>query len=305
MTPADHEAGSARSLPDFDSQWDYSDPTGTERAFREILAETAEEADASYRAQLLTQIARAQGLQRQFDAAHATLNDAQERLREDMPIAQVRCALERGRVFNSAGEAEQARPRFLEAWVLARQAGLAGYAVDAAHMLGIVESGEEALQWNLRALELAEGSSDPQAQRWRGSLHNNIGWTYHDGADYETALQHFQRALEIRLGEGGEENIRIARWCVARCLRSLSRIEEALRIQRELEEEIAGLESPDGYVPEEIGECLLALGRSKEARPYFAQAYERLRKDPWLVEREPERLQRLRTLAGPENEAKD
>ncbi len=305
VTPDSREASAPEPLPDFDSQWDYSDPAGTELVFRRILAETADEADASYRAQLLTQIARTQGLQRQFDAAHATLEEAQGELRGEMPTAYVRYLLERGRVLNTAGEPAEARPCFMEAWLLSHDSDLDGYAVDAAHMLGIVESGEEALRWNLRALELAERSSDPGAQRWRGSLHNNIGWTFHEDRDYDRALAHFERALELRREEGKEENIRIARWCVARCLRSLARLEEALGIQRELEQEIAGLDNPDGYVAEEIGECLLALGRREEARPYFAQAYRRLSQDPSLVEGEPLRLRRLRALAGLASEAKD
>ncbi|HEX8682227.1 MAG TPA: hypothetical protein VF707_07935 [Ardenticatenaceae bacterium] len=49
----------------------------------------------------------------------------------------------------------------------------------------------------------------------------------------------------------------------------------------------------DGYVYEELGECLLALGRPEQARPYFARAYEEFSQDPWLVEQEPVRLQRL------------
>jgi hypothetical protein len=52
----------------------------------------------------------------------------------------------------------------------------------------------------------------------------------------------------------------------------------------------------DGYVFEEIGECLLALNRVGEAQPYFAKAYKLLSEDLWLVEREPHRLERLRQL---------
>jgi tetratricopeptide (TPR) repeat protein len=305
VRPDRHDTSPTQPLPDFDSQWDYSDPAGTESVFREILAATADRADASYRAQLLTQIARTQGLQRQFEAAHATLDDVEAMLVDDMPTAQVRHLLERGRVFNSAGDVARARPCFAEAWRLARRSELDGYAVDAAHMLGIVESGEESMRWNFQAMQLAENSDEPRARRWRGSLHNNIGWAYHEHGDYDGALTHFKRALVIRLQEGSKESIRIARWCVARCLRSLGRVEEALQIQRELEQELAGLESSDGYVPEEIAECLFALGRAEEAKPYFAQAHERLRNDPWLAEREPERLRRLRDLAGLTNEAKD
>jgi hypothetical protein len=53
----------ARSaLPDFDRLWDYDHPEVSEQAFREILP-LANSPDAEqYRLELLTQIARAQGL---------------------------------------------------------------------------------------------------------------------------------------------------------------------------------------------------------------------------------------------------
>ena len=173
-----------------------------------------------------------------------------------------------------------------------------GYAVDAAHMMGIVHlpSPDEALAWNHRALELAEASPDPAAQHWRGSLANNIGWAHFAKEEFATALDCFERALEYREAEDKPNEIRVARWCIARCLRSLGRTEEALVIQRELEKEIEHLDAPDGYVYEELAECLYALHRDEEAKPYFNQAHELLSKDAWLVEQEPERIRRLSEL---------
>ncbi len=167
-------------------------------------------------------------------------------------------------------------------------------AVDAAHMLAIAaESQDETLAWNERALELAEGSDDERAQRWRASLLNNLGWARHDGGDYEAALALFERALAERQKRGATRETRIARWCVARCLRSLGRLEEALAQQRALLAEEEALGEGSGFTWEEISECLLALGREVEARPHFAQAYAALSQDARLVAEEGERLARL------------
>jgi tetratricopeptide (TPR) repeat protein len=282
-------------MPDLQSLWDYDDPAGSEGRFREALADAN---DPEVRAELLTQVARALGLQRRFDEAHTQLDEAVAAVTEATPRARVRALLERGRVRNSSGERDAARPLFAEAWEAARAAGLDGLAVDAAHMLGIVDPPADALAWNRRALELAEASAEPDAQRWRGSLHNNIGWTHHADGDFETALVHFEAALAFRREKGDAGDVRVARWCVARCLRSLGRTDEALGIQRDLEAETAEDQNPDGFVPEEIGECLHALGRTDEARPYFARAHELLSKDPWLAESEPERIERLRNLSA-------
>jgi hypothetical protein len=56
----------------------------------------------------------------------------------------------------------------------------------------------------------------------------------------------------------------------------------------------------DGYVQEELGECLLSLGREAEAKAHFAAAYGNLSRDEWLKRDEPDRLERLRRLGGVE-----
>ena len=170
-----------------------------------------------------------------------------------------------------------------------------GCAVDAAHMLGIVDAPE--LTWNLKALELAETSSDERARRWRASLYNNVGWSYHDRGEFDAALAAFAKALRLREEQGDAKLIRIARWAVARVLRSLLRLDEALAIQRDLAAQERREGKTDGYVEEELGEVLLALGRADEARPHFARAYAELSLDEWLAEREAPRLERLRALS--------
>ena len=77
---------------------------------------------------------------------------------------------------------------------------------------------------------------------------------------------------------------------MARCLRSLGRTDEALTRQQALHAEHTALGTRDGFVLEELGECLLALGRGDEARPYFAQAHTELSQDAWLAEAEPARM---------------
>jgi tetratricopeptide (TPR) repeat protein len=286
-------------MTDIDALWNFEDPAATEAAFRALLPEAEREGGAS-RLELLTQLARTQSLQRKFPEAHALLDQVQSQLAPDMTRPRIRCLLERGRTFNSAGQQERARPEFLEAWRLALEAGEDWLAVDAAHMLAIAESGDASLSWNEKAMVHAERSSDPRARKWLGSLHNNIGWTYHDLGRYDEALEQFQSALACREAQGQIGAIRIARWCVARCLRSLGRTTEALEMQRALLAEFEAAGSVDGYVFEELGECLLELRRRDEARPFFARAHAELSK---LADRDgiaAERLQRLWALGTPD-----
>ncbi len=294
MTVADQDS----NVPDLHGLWDYNDPAESETKFRALLADVAEEGDEAFHAEVLTQVARAQGLQRQFDEAHGTLDEADAMIDSDMLRAKVRLLVERGRVFNSSGSADKAKPLFVEAWELASREGIDGLAVDAAHMVATVEVDQKALKWNQLALDLAHASADPDAQRWKGSLYNNIGWSHHSNGDYDKALTYFEQALQHRQAQGKADDIRIARWCFARCLRSVDRVEEALAIQRELAQEIGHTENPDAYVYEELAECLHAHGRTDEAKPHFRLAHELLSKDAWFAESEAPRLARLAMLGG-------
>jgi tetratricopeptide (TPR) repeat protein len=281
---------------DFDSLWDYSKPDETERKFREVLAEFSE--DDPFSLEVLTQIARAQGLQRKFDDAHSTLDIVETKLNNDASRARVRYLLERGRAFNSSGNADQARPLFEQAEELAARLAEDFYAVDAVHMLAITADPSQGLTLNLRAIKLAESSGQEKARNWLGSLYNNTGWSYRDLGDYESALEMFQKAEAWHGSRGRVNERRIAKWTVARTLRSMNRVAEALCHQMDLEQELESANQKDGYVFEEIGECLLALNRTEEAPPYFAEAYRLLSQDISLAEQEPARLERLRQLGN-------
>ena len=168
--------------------------------------------------------------------------------------------------------------------------------VDAAHMMAIVEPPERQLEWIERAINAAQESADPKARGWLGSLYNNAGWTYHELGRYHEALDTFRKGLEWQRQAGKEKEARIAAWTVARALRSLGRYQEALQMQLENHRRLKEIGEPDGYAEEEIGECLLALGREEEARPHFARAHALLAGDPWLNRDQPERLDRLAAL---------
>ncbi len=221
---------------ELDTLWDFQDAQASEAAFRSFLQKRTDENDC---AEISTQIARALGLQQRFDEAQAMLDSIEASLPDHSPRVRTRYYLERGRVLNSSGDAEASRPLFIHAWKSARGAGDDHYAVDAAHMLAIVEPPEKQLRWYHRAVELAEDSDDPRARNWLGALYNNAGWSYCDTNHFKDALPMFEKALAWRKEQGQTREIRIAEWTIARCLRSLGRTEEAVAIQERLCEEWA------------------------------------------------------------------
>lgn len=283
-------------IPLFDELWDYEQPGQTEARLRALLPQAEAVADATYHVQLLSQIARAQGLQQQFEAAHALLDEAERLLAQAKPLARIRVCLERGRLLNSARTADRGQALFQEAWQLALAAKVDFYAIDAAHMLGIVaETADEQLAWNLKALQVAMSTQHARSRRWLGALYNNIGWTYHDNEQYEQALAMFEKARDYYDRLLDVPRCQIARWTIGRTYRSLGRVAEALAVQETLLAEYEADEAA-GYTLEEMGECLWLLGRTAEAQPYFGRAYAVLAQDPWLAAHEPARLQRLQEL---------
>lgn len=282
-------------MVDFDALWNYDEPAKTEAAFLEVLPQVA--GDAEQHAQLLTQIARAQGLQGRFAEAQATLDHAQALLPAAPSRAHVRLLLEHGRVLNSSGRRDDSQPIFKQAYELAASLQDDFDAVDAAHMLGIVLPADDAVAWNARALAMAEASSDAKARRWAGSLLNNMGWTYHDQGQHEEALSYFQRALQVREAAGNANATRIAKWCVGRELRALNRADEAMSIQLDLLAEWEAAGGEDGYVFEELAECALVLNQPAQAQRYAALAHKSLSQDAWFAAHEAQRLQRLKSIA--------
>jgi tetratricopeptide (TPR) repeat protein len=245
---------------DVRAAWDFDDLPASARRFEQRATSTS---DTDEQAVWETQVARTYGLADRFDAANDLLDTiAATALGAH---ARARLAIERGRVLNSSGDPTAAEPLFASAHDLARTAGRDGLAVDALHMkaiaLGATGDIEGSATAALAALELAESSPDPTATAWLPALLNNLGWTRHDDGDYTGALALFERAVEHRLADDSSAaQIVVAEWAVARTLRSLGRLEDALAIQQRLATQPAGTDDP--YVAEEIAACLAALGRS-------------------------------------------
>lgn len=312
------------TLPDIDALWDFGDPAASEARFGQLLERMRGQAPADYLAQIHSQIARTHSLRADFAAAGCWLDEgealclAAETRGEDVRTARVRLLLERGRCLNSDGDPAAGAPLFQAALAAAEAAGEEHLACDAAHMLGIALPGEEGLAWNRRAIAMAEAARDPRARRWLGSLYNNSGWSLHDQGRYDEALELFEKSLTFREAQDpAGEAARIARWCRARCLRSLGRLEVALSEQRALleagraargaAEDIAAdggdansddADGDDGFVHEELGELLLALGRPDEARGHFARAHALLSRLTGLETLDEGRLARLQALGA-------
>jgi len=274
--------------------WDFDDLDTTERRLREQLAL---ETDDSAKAEVLTQLARVEGLRDRFDAGDRLIDDAAG-LAGDSAKARARLDLERGRLRRSSGDGEAALPLFESAFAIALEADESFIAVDAAHMAALVAPDPTGfIAWTQRGIELAEAHGD--ADYWLGPLLNNLGWQYYEQGEFEQALNAFEQALLARERDpDNPEAAEIARYAVGKAMRALGRSGEAVPL---LEQAVAwadSVDAPDGWLHEELAEEYAAVGRDDDARVHARLA------EPLLLAADPsfaddaDRVARLRSLAG-------
>jgi tetratricopeptide (TPR) repeat protein len=262
---------------DLDALWDFNRPEVSEQRFRDALA------GASPDEQLIlqTQIARTHGLRREFDKAQAQLAALQPAIAGAGAEARVRWWLETGRSLASATHRpdeltpqarDAARQAFGQALAAARAAQLDALAIDAIHMFTFVDTApDQQLRHAQDALAIALASRQPAAQRWAASIRHNLGLAWHRLGRFDEALAQFQQAQALRATQGDARRERIARWMVAWTLRAQQRLDEALAMQLQLEQELDVAGAPDPFVFEELEALYRAKGDASRTAVYAAR----------------------------------
>lgn len=295
VVPLTSMAQSESTLPDFDKLWNYGDPAATETKFRELLPQAVAAGDPSYHLQLITQIARTYSLRNNFDEAHKLLDEVEKQLTPNLKLARVRYLLERGRTFNSAGEPGDAEPLFIEAYELAESIGEMRHAIDAVHMVAIVQTdAEKQVEWNLKGIALAD--KNPEQKGWLNALYNNIGESYLKLEDYPNAHKYFYKLSEFQKARTGEADMYTMK-DLAKSLRLAGSAQHALMMMHEVLEKLTAKGTDDGWIREELAEDYRALGNHAGAKPHFVKAYELLSKDEYCIKHEKEKLEHLKEMA--------
>jgi tetratricopeptide (TPR) repeat protein len=172
-----------------DELWNADDMAGTEARIR-VELEQGGPYDEAERAELKTQLARAIGAQERYDDAAELLIEVES---EDAPVVITRILLESGRILHSAGKPTDAAPLFLRAAEIADEAKSPFLRIDALHMLAM-STPSNIEHWTAQAVDIAESSDDPRTQRWLIALHNDLGWHYFDGGEFDQALAELTEA---------------------------------------------------------------------------------------------------------------
>lgn len=259
---------------DISTLWDFNKPEISEERFRSALS-TASGDDALI---LQTQIARTYGIRRNFSQAQKILADIELQIQSANDEARVHYFLELGRTYSSgthppetqtAKVRELARSAYMRAAELAQNGKLDSLAIDALHMMTFVDTApEEQIEWNRKAIALMKSSSQQDARKWAGSLHNNMGYALYLLERYDDALVEFKLALSANEQDGNPQKIRVAHWMIAWTLRALGQLNEAIEIQLRLEKECDEVGEPDPYVLEELELLYKALNNKEKAEFY-------------------------------------
>lgn len=257
--------------------WDHSKPALSEQRFRDALAAATDDEALI----LQTQIARTWGLRKDFVRAREILASISDPVKKASAEVQVNYFLELGRTYASAAHPkelltaearQQARSLFLQAFETARHSRLDYLAIDALHMMPMADPDPKAqLEWDLKALDYLEGSSQPAARKWEASLRNNVGYAKHLLGQYDEALAQFRLSLAAHERAGKTKNVRIAYWMIAWTLRAQGKVQEAIDIQLRLEREWEQAGEPDPYVFEELEHLYRSAGDAARADAYAAK----------------------------------
>ena len=307
---------------DLDTLWNFEDPAAAEITLRGLLTvhETTNDAtgaptggatdDAQQEIEIIenrwielkTLLARSLSLQGKLSEARASLDGAKNRLPPgddhalDVAPVWILWLIEKGRLCVLEKTPSQA-PRFLQdAWKRAVDSGHDYFVTDIALLMASIEEPKGRQAWIVRAIEVAEKSTQEKTKARLGELYSSLGWMQAELRQFENALRSFGRARTIFEGLGISDEVFFARWSTGKILRKMNRTEEALEVQNELLSEVASKSVLKGRLYEELAECLQSLKRPEEARPYFELAHQELSDNEWITDNQPLKLKRMKEL---------
>jgi len=151
-------------------------------------------------------------------------------------------------------------------------------AVDAAHMVAIVGTHDQQLEWAKKGIAAAErGGMDG----WLGPLWNNLGNTYLELKRYEDGLDALLKARKFHWKVGNEHSKLVADWAVGMAYQRLGELEKAKQWLRPVlawaERRLAEKDAPDrrewvALAHAQLGLVARAEGRIDDARAHLDAA---------------------------------
>ena len=242
--------------------------------YSQAVDQARKEFNRSVETEALAQVARMHLVRGEKDAGRPFLAEAAARADDSDPMGWSRYLGVRGRFEWQDNELAAARATFDTMYTYCSVNALHGRAVDAAHMIAIVaETPEEQIEWGRKGIEAAEAA---EGEQWLGPLWNNLGATYWDNKQFDSALACYERAREYHWRHSNELAKLFADYHIGMTLRHLGRHDEARQWLRPVLAwaERLGNHGAIGQACEDLGEVYLAEGNTAEGLALLQRARE-------------------------------
>lgn len=246
-----------------------------------LAAEAATETSALVEA--LSMVARGYLIQEQKDAGQPWLDRAAALATASDPQGWSRFLGVRGRFEWKNDDKPAAMKTFEAMYAFCVEHDLWSRAVDAAHMVAIVGTHEQQIEWARKGIAAAEKG---EMDGWLGPLWNNLGNTYDELKRPQEALDAWIQARHYHWKVGTETSKLVADWAVGLGHRKVGDYKAALQWQRPVlawaERRLVEKDEPErrewvALAKMELGLIALHDGRKEEAAALLEVAYPPLR----------------------------
>lgn len=239
--------------------------------YEKVAQLAAESGDVSSQTEALSQIARCYLIAGDSAAARHWLEQAKALASPKLPPGWSRYLGVKGRVEWKAGDLLAAKQTFKDQFVFCRDNKLTSRAIDAVHMIAIVGTLDEQIEWGLKGISEAETAGE---KRWLGPLWNNLAITYSDQKDYQMSYEAFLKAREYHWQYGNEANKLYADYHVGWVLRMKGDNDLALTWLRPALAWAERLENYDVMAQslQDIGEVMIAKDAGSAGLEYLRRA---------------------------------
>jgi tetratricopeptide (TPR) repeat protein len=233
-------------------------------AYRQVLDTAREEFNYSIETEALAQIARCFLATGRKDEGLEYLAKASQKATMTDPMGWSRFLGVRGRFEWKSDSLPAARQTFTDMFDFCQENALWGRMIDAANMMAIVaDSVDSQIEWGHKGIEAAESGGE---EHWLGPLWNNLGATFYDNQQYDSALDCYLKARDFHWRFSDETSKLFADYSIGMTYRMLGNFVEAKQWLRPVLAWAERLEnhSAIGQALQDLGEIDIAEGRKDE-----------------------------------------
>ncbi|MDA1267214.1 MAG: tetratricopeptide repeat protein [Planctomycetota bacterium] len=199
--------------------------------FQLVAYEADRQGDARVEVEACAMVARCYSIERNLPQGEFWLERARELATPTEARGWARYQVVLGIFQRARGDRESAAETFSELYAYCRERGMLQMAIDAAHHAAIVATGEDQVTWGRKGLAAARDAGE---ERWQAVLWNNLGMALDGLERYPEMLEAYEQARHFHARTGGEREVLLADWALARALRLNGQLDRAWASQQDV-----------------------------------------------------------------------